>query len=259
MSFVLRTMVAAAAAFVAAASRAAAAPCTTGVLGVQPVGATTYAAVLVSTSSVPHPERLFIVAGSAAYDVRFPEVRFERPIQSEVGRYESQPLFFRMPTATRVRLAAITRQDEGGGTVSCDPSDIYISGVALAHTEAAALQESVSADTGEAGSTQPAHRLGPLTKDSCEVAQAAASVIEAVQPQTPGEAAREHATGVVELDVTVGRTGRAIEAGVRSSSGNQFLDVAGRQAALDSLYRPPIVRCSPIAGPYVFRVEFAGA
>jgi TonB family protein len=258
MRVVLPVTVAAVVAFVLCGARSSAAPCTTGVLGVQPIGATTYAAVLVSTSNVPRPQRLFIVAGSATYDVRFPDARFERPIPSEVGRYESQPLFFRMPTTTRVRLAAITRQDEGGGLSTCEPADIYISGVALARTEAAAVEGSVAGGSSDAGFTQPARRIGALTKETCEVAQSPASIVEAVQPQTPVEATRVHATGIVEVNVSVGRTGRALDATVRSSSGNEFLDAAGRDAALNSLYRPAIVRCAPVAGPYVFRVEFAG-
>jgi TonB family protein len=66
-----------------------------------------------------------------------------------------------------------------------------------------------------------------------------------------------HASGKIEVAVTIAPNGHAIAAKLLHSSGYPVMDRAVIEAALKSTYSPKIVNCVPVQGNYLFRADFA--
>jgi TonB family protein len=94
---------------------------------------------------------------------------------------------------------------------------------------------------------------GPL---ACAQPYQLAHVVKAEQPVYPESAKFVHATGTALVRVDVLEDGSVAHTSLFRSSGNQALDVSAIKAATASSYAPALFRCNPIAGAYIFRVEF---
>lgn len=99
---------------------------------------------------------------------------------------------------------------------------------------------------------------GPVgtPKPSCASPNVAAGTVEAIRPEIP-EAAREvGATGTTEVKVSLLASGAIAAVTIYSSSGNAQLDLAAERAARASTFSPELRNCQPVAGDYLFRVDF---
>jgi TonB family protein len=77
-----------------------------------------------------------------------------------------------------------------------------------------------------------------------------------MQPQYPGIARAQGATGAASVRVALNADGSVVGTSIYKSSGFDSLDQSALQAAQATHYRPEIFRCEPIAGAYIFKAEF---
>ncbi|HEX3463507.1 MAG TPA: energy transducer TonB [Candidatus Elarobacter sp.] len=93
-----------------------------------------------------------------------------------------------------------------------------------------------------------------LENRSCAFPQAPAAVTYAAEPDWPLEHDVTSGTTSVKVDLTAG--GTILGASVVRSSGNVWLDSAALRATRLSSFRPEIRNCSPVAGSYIYVVQF---
>jgi TonB family protein len=63
--------------------------------------------------------------------------------------------------------------------------------------------------------------------------------------------------GTASVQVNLSATGAVLSATIAKSTGNAALDQAALLAAKQSTYKPEIKDCVPVAGAYLYRVDFA--
>jgi TonB family protein len=91
----------------------------------------------------------------------------------------------------------------------------------------------------------------------CSEPDAEAKTLVAISPdQTASECAGEtNATAMIEVDLD--ESGRVTGVSVYASTGSLELDRAALDAARESTYAPEMRDCQPVAGSYLFKVEFS--
>jgi TonB family protein len=109
----------------------------------------------------------------------------------------------------------------------------------------------LAATTAPAGAAQD---VGLAT--SCEVPNAPASTTYGAVPAIPVIAANLDLTGTTFVQVDVAADGTLLNATVAKPSGTPLLDRAAIQAARESSFQPEIRDCLPVAGSYLFEVDF---
>jgi len=83
------------------------------------------------------------------------------------------------------------------------------------------------------------------------------SIVQAATPEYPDSARALHLGEVaVIIRVTVDAKAEVIGSSIVQTSGNADLDRAALVAARKTTYSPKIVHCVPVAGAYMFRVNF---
>jgi TonB family protein len=93
-------------------------------------------------------------------------------------------------------------------------------------------------------------------KPSCANPNVPARSVQTVAADFP-EAAREAgATGTTQVKVSLFASGAVAGIAIYSSSGNVQLDQAAERAARQSSFSAELRNCQPVAGDYLFRVDF---
>lgn len=199
--------------------------------------------------------RLFVSAGGAGYVARFSGVSFHDPGGDGRGSLVSKVLAFSLPSGDDIDVAAVTAENHSGrAEAACAPVDVYVRGTAGVVGSFAPWLHGVVAAA--ADKSLDGVRADPLGAHVCELAYMTASTMSAVQPQLPASAIRDRAHGVVQVRVRVAADGSLTSANVYKSSGRADLDEAARKAAVATLYRPAIDKCTPVAGDYLFVADF---
>jgi TonB family protein len=103
-----------------------------------------------------------------------------------------------------------------------------------------------------AGSPGPAG----TPKPSCASPNVPARTVQAVTADFPENARQAGATGTTEVKVSLLASGTVAGIAVYASSGNTQLDQAAERAARQSTYSAELRNCEPVAGEYLFRVDF---
>lgn len=96
--------------------------------------------------------------------------------------------------------------------------------------------------------------VAPIERTDCGQPFADAAVDVAATPKYPFDSPMPLATS--EIMVTILPSGQAAYADVFKSSGIVAFDIAARQAAMISTYKPKIAYCRPTVGDYLFKVTF---
>src|SRR5579862_8110427 len=104
----------------------------------------------------------------------------------------------------------------------------------------------------------PATPAPATPRPSCRVPNREATTTRAVEPDVPEIARQEGAVGVAQIQVSLGPDGAVRSVSIYQSTGNSSLDQAALGAARASSYAPALEECAPVAGTYLFRVEFSG-
>jgi TonB family protein len=116
---------------------------------------------------------------------------------------------------------------------------------------------------GNTGPTGPDGANGQTTEPSsppapaCSDPNVEAKTTVAISPDqtSSGFAAGTNVTAMIKVDLDA--TGRVTGVSVYGSSGSVELDNAAMQAARESSYAPEMRDCQPVAGSYLFKVEFS--
>lgn len=95
---------------------------------------------------------------------------------------------------------------------------------------------------------------GAALAAACAKPNVEATVTNPVAPVMPQGL---HASGKIEVAVTIDPNGHAAAAKFVHASGFPAMDRAVVEAALKSTYSPKIVNCVPVQGNYLFRADFA--
>jgi TonB family protein len=103
-----------------------------------------------------------------------------------------------------------------------------------------------------------AQELPSTSAASCEVPNAPATTAYAAPAERPSIAAMYDLSGVTSVKVDIDQAGAVVSTSVAKSSGIPMLDQAAVAAARASTFRPEIRDCAPIAGSYLFMVDFSG-
>jgi len=91
---------------------------------------------------------------------------------------------------------------------------------------------------------------------SCAIADTPASVVFAAEPIMPEIARDLWLSGTTQVRVDLDAAGAVIGASVYRSSGSWMLDAAALAATRASRFAPTVHECAPIAGSYLYTVEF---
>ena len=121
----------------------------------------------------------------------------------------------------------------------------------LAAAAAVAIVPFASAVTPAAAQT-----LNPAVSASCTAPDVPAGTTYAALAETPAMAAQYQLSGTTLVRVDLESNGSIRAASVEKSSGAPFLDMAAVQAAKASTFSPEIRDCAPVAGSYIFQVDF---
>jgi TonB family protein len=91
---------------------------------------------------------------------------------------------------------------------------------------------------------------------SCATPDAPAATTYAALAEMPAIAVQYQMTGTTLVKVDLEPNGSIRDASVAKSSGAPFLDTAAVAAAKASSFSPEIHDCTPVAGSYIFQVDF---
>ena len=108
------------------------------------------------------------------------------------------------------------------------------------------------ATTAQAGAAD----LTPASPSICDSRNAPASASYTASAETPTMAKTLDLTGETLVQVNLDPTGAILDTIVAKSSGVPLLDRAALAAAQASSFQPEIRDCSPVAGSYLFVVDF---
>lgn len=112
---------------------------------------------------------------------------------------------------------------------------------------------------GPPGTASPAVAVATPTAPptpACSDPDAAARALSAVAPDTPQDAVAQGATGTAQIRVDLNSLGEVVGVSVYGSTGSMLLDDAALEAARESRYAPEQHNCKPIAGSYLYKVDF---
>jgi protein TonB len=101
-----------------------------------------------------------------------------------------------------------------------------------------------------------AQSLNPAAATSCSTPDSPATTAFGAEPVTPQLALLYNLTGTTYVQVDIDANGALTDASIAKSSGTPILDQAAIAAAKASSFRPAIHDCSPVAGSYIFQVNF---
>jgi TonB family protein len=101
-----------------------------------------------------------------------------------------------------------------------------------------------------------AQALNPAASASCSTPDVPASTTYAALAETPAIATQYQLTGTTLVKVELEPNGSIRDASVAKSSGAPILDMAAVAAAKASTFSPEIRDCAPVAGSYLFQVDF---
>jgi len=90
----------------------------------------------------------------------------------------------------------------------------------------------------------------------CAVSDLPASVLRAMEPDTPLAAMESRITGKVDVLVSLDAGGRVVDAVIKQSP-SVVLNDASLAAARRSTYRPALHDCKPVPSEYTFTVEYS--
>ena len=111
--------------------------------------------------------------------------------------------------------------------------------------------------TGPGGA--PGQTSGPLSPPGpeCSAPNAEAKTVIAISPDrtVTDSTAGTNVTAMIKVDLDA--TGRVTGVSIYRSSGSMELDQAAMAAARESTYAPEMRDCQPVAGSYLFKVEFS--
>ena len=96
----------------------------------------------------------------------------------------------------------------------------------------------------------------PPDPDLCAVADVPASVVRAMEPDAPVEAMQSGVQGRVDVLVSLDATGRVVNTAIKKSP-SVLLNGASLKSARESMFRPALHDCKPVASEYTFTVEFS--
>lgn len=91
---------------------------------------------------------------------------------------------------------------------------------------------------------------------ACTAADVPASTTNAVQPDTPALSALYHLSGTAYVQVDLDAGGAILGTSIAKTSGYYALDRAALEAARESTFQPAIHDCAPVAGSYLYVVDF---
>jgi protein TonB len=92
--------------------------------------------------------------------------------------------------------------------------------------------------------------------EACAVPEAAATTTFSAQAEAPPIATTMHLSGTTAVEIDIDAAGNVLNATVNKTSGFPVLDVAALDAARKSTFRSAIHDCAPVAGSYLFLVDF---
>ena len=199
-----------------------------------------------------------LYATATRYDVRFEGVNTRR--RGFAYPDAGVPVVIRFPQPVELESAVVTSLDAPLPR-PCGP--LYAPWVARPNApRSRALnaedraREDAYRTRADAATARDAPEPQPYERATCARPFVSPSTVVAVEPQTPRAASG--VSGDVQVFVTVGTDGRARRADLWRSVGNPFADRVAVDAARRSQYTPEIYHCVPVAGDYLFTVNFSG-
>jgi TonB family protein len=90
----------------------------------------------------------------------------------------------------------------------------------------------------------------------CETPNVPARTILAAEAEIPALAASWQLFGTTQVQVDLDTSGDVLGASVLKTSGTPLLDQAAVEATRASKFQPEIRDCEPVAGSYIFIVDF---
>jgi protein TonB len=96
----------------------------------------------------------------------------------------------------------------------------------------------------------------PALTTACTQPTAQATTVTAALAERPQIAEDRQMSGTAYVQVNTDEAGNLMDASILKSSGEYVLDSAALQAAKESTFRPEVRNCVPVAGSYIFIVDF---
>jgi periplasmic protein TonB len=100
------------------------------------------------------------------------------------------------------------------------------------------------------------HALAADQLPACSVPDRPAAVVTSAIPDYPEIARGQGAAGSALVQVEIAPSGRPANAAIARSSGNEYLDREALRVVLASRFTPAMSGCEPLAGQYLYEVEF---
>lgn len=100
------------------------------------------------------------------------------------------------------------------------------------------------------------HALADDQTQACWAPDRPAAVLTSAIPDYPEMARLQRAEGTALVQVNIAASGRLENATIARSTGNEHLDREALRAVLASRFAPAVAGCQPIAGRYLYEVEF---
>lgn len=123
-----------------------------------------------------------------------------------------------------------------------------------------ALALSVQVSPVSASPASPAVTLTKLAPVSAAIVTPACNRDAAVNGtaywEKPQIADQQGVAGTARIEIRLDRDGKLARESVASSSGNRWLDEAALMSARMTRFSPELVDCKPVAGAYMYDVEF---
>lgn len=223
-------------------------------LMLEPAGDNTYLfAVDAKASSTKFLDVIFFTA-NAAYEIRLPEFRIDRPLAGRADMFRSAGVLVKAPAGEPFLGASLASVGTACGAAHTLAPSIA-DGFHPADRQASSIA-SVRRDAIPAVGAVVATRVAGSTAQPCAQPFQAARPDHVLGPEYPEIARQQGAEGTAVIRVDVDARGKVTGTERYESSGNTGLDEAAIHSVYASSYFPAIFACRPDAGSLTLPVTF---
>ncbi len=251
--------------------------CPARVGGFQALGAAPSALYSLTAESARSVQGVLLVETTTGwYEVQFPSTAIaQRGYQysgafgnlSRTG-YESDPLYVRFPSPTKVDAVYVAHAQTHGetdfgwdakGDYARFPEPQRVPTVDIAMfgmTTVRSPRTALAAPPEPQAPIALASPAAPPGSPSCDQPNTYAVVAKPMSPDFPMDERTRRTPAMSIIAVVIDAAGQLTDSWVYLSSGSPSFDAVAMQAARESTYRPGRMLCQPVGGEYFFRAEF---
>ena len=212
----------------------------------------TYVAEFSDQNAYSGTVNMTIYAASATYGANVP-IAIALPARS--GGYRSLPFTIANPSSDPFEAVELTF------------NDVQVAGGCVVHLPIGKYSDTDIDANAAFAALDPARPPVPLLKVvgessalTCKTPYATARIDgEPAMPVYPDMARELGQTGTTLVKVTLAPTGAVTDLSIYSSSGSSILDRSALNSAAATRYHPPMFRCEPISGSFIYKVLFGVA